>query len=152
LAWLVQAASGTFLEKGDFSMNESTVHSFRRRLMTLAGRLEEDSSGLTEEALRKSGGEANGDLSSTPLHPADLGTDYAHQEVALLLLENDQQMLEEIDAALARIDARTFGACEECKRAIPGARLEAVPYARHCIRCAQKSEQEIRTGAEQWAI
>lgn len=42
----------------------------------------------------------------------------------------------EVDAALARVDAGTYGVCEGCGQAIGAARLEALPAARRCIRCA----------------
>jgi RNA polymerase-binding transcription factor DksA len=46
--------------------------------------------------------------------------------------------LAEIDAALARLEAGTFGTCEECGEAIDEHRLEARPVARTCIRCAPR--------------
>ena len=42
--------------------------------------------------------------------------------------------------ALDRIAQGTFGRCEECRAEIPRARLQAVPYARHCVACARKLE------------
>lgn len=42
----------------------------------------------------------------------------------------------EVDAALARVDAGTYGTCERCGSPIGAARLEALPAARLCIRCA----------------
>jgi RNA polymerase-binding transcription factor DksA len=44
----------------------------------------------------------------------------------------------EIDDALARIEQGTFGRCENCHQEISRERLEAMPYARSCIRCARK--------------
>ena len=81
------------------------------------------------------------------LHPADLATDHSEQEKTMGLLEREQQTLHEITAALARIEQGIFGRCEECAEEIPEARLEAVPYARHCIDCARKIEAEAGYGA-----
>lgn len=47
-----------------------------------------------------------------------------------------REELREIDAALARIDAGTYGVCEVCGNAIPAARLRARPTASRCVRCA----------------
>ena len=47
--------------------------------------------------------------------------------------------LEEIEAALARVAAGTYGTCETCGREIGEARLEARPVARTCIGCASAS-------------
>ncbi|WP_341927907.1 TraR/DksA C4-type zinc finger protein [Nocardioides psychrotolerans] len=44
--------------------------------------------------------------------------------------------LAEVDAALARLDAGTYGTCEVCGRSIPAGRLEARPMARTCVGCA----------------
>ncbi|WP_437583529.1 TraR/DksA family transcriptional regulator [Paramicrobacterium sp. CJ85] len=48
--------------------------------------------------------------------------------------------LREVDAALARIEAREFGMCESCGNAIGRPRLEARPYTTLCIDCARKAE------------
>lgn len=47
--------------------------------------------------------------------------------------------LNEVEAALARLDAGTYGICESCGEPIDADRLEAVPTARTCIRCANAS-------------
>lgn len=52
--------------------------------------------------------------------------------LATTLLEN----LREVEDALAKMDAGTFGTCESCGNQISEARLEAVPSARLCISCA----------------
>jgi DnaK suppressor protein len=44
----------------------------------------------------------------------------------------------EIDEALARIDAETYGRCTLCAKPIPGERLEAVPWAALCVPCSAK--------------
>jgi RNA polymerase-binding transcription factor DksA len=47
--------------------------------------------------------------------------------------------IEEIDAALARIDAGTYGSCDRCGAAIPEERLELRPFAGRCVRCTATS-------------
>src|SRR5262249_54810761 len=123
------------------TMNRALVESFRQELLSLRSRLKGDVSHLANEALRKAGGEASGSLSNMPIHMADLGTDNFEQEFTLSLLQNEEQALEEITAALDRIDAGTFGRCEECHKEIPRERLKALPYARHCLDCARKLEK-----------
>ena len=49
------------------------------------------------------------------------------------------EALAEVEAALARMDEGTYGACERCGTAIPFERLEAVPRARHCVTCGSRS-------------
>jgi RNA polymerase-binding transcription factor DksA len=60
--------------------------------------------------------------------------------LALDLLAPEEDMLVEATAALARLDAGTFGRCKRCGKAIAWARLDALPYARHCVRCARAAE------------
>jgi RNA polymerase-binding transcription factor DksA len=48
------------------------------------------------------------------------------------------ETLQDIEDALARFDAGTYGSCESCGQAIPEARLEAMPAARLCIACASQ--------------
>ncbi len=72
---------------------------------------------------------------------ADLGTDNFEQEFTLNLLQNQEQALAEIGDALERVRQGSFGRCEECQAAIPKARLQALPYTRHCVACARKLQQ-----------
>ena len=52
------------------------------------------------------------------------------------LVEQAHRHLAEIDVAVARLAAGTYGTCESCGRPISGERLQARPVARTCIRCA----------------
>ena len=119
-------------------MSKTEMQSFREQLLRLSSRLRGDVSDLGEEAFRRTG---DGNLSSVPLHPADLGTDAFERQMTFVLLENEGQTLAETAAALDRIERATFGLCEECQTEIPKARLQAVPYTRHCIDCARILER-----------
>jgi DnaK suppressor protein len=119
-------------------MTNAEINHFRRRLLALKKRLSGDLSKLEEEALRPVGGEFSGGLSDVLVHPAELGTDNYEEELAMDLLENEAQILAEINDALARIEQGTFGRCENCHQEISRERLEALPYARYCVRCARK--------------
>lgn len=63
------------------------------------------------------------------------GTANVDRELDLHLSAQAQAAIEEIDAALSKIDAGTYGICESCGRTIPRARLEALPHARLCVTC-----------------
>jgi RNA polymerase-binding transcription factor DksA len=123
-------------------MTKTDLHAYRDLLIALRDRHNGDVSHLADEALRRTGSGATGNLSNMPIHMADLGTDNFEQEFTLNLLQNEEQALEEIAAALERINQGKFGLCEECQAAIPKARLQAVPYARYCVDCARKLEQQ----------
>ncbi len=61
------------------------------------------------------------------------------EELNLGIIENEEQMIEEINAALERIEQGAFGRCEACQQEISRKRLQALPYARFCLGCAQKA-------------
>jgi DnaK suppressor protein len=56
---------------------------------------------------------------------------------------NDRQLLQMVDKALARIREGSFGECISCGKEINAKRLEAVPWTRHCIECQEKLEQGV---------
>jgi DnaK suppressor protein len=59
------------------------------------------------------------------------------QQRDLALRERAQQQLALVDAAIARLDAGTFGRCLRCGKQIAPERLEALSWAEHCIECAR---------------
>lgn len=75
-----------------------------------------------------------------PIHMADVGNDNFEREFTLQLLQSGHATLKEIDEALRRIEEGTFGICEECGGKISKKRLEVLPYATLCIKCAEKEE------------
>lgn len=54
------------------------------------------------------------------------------------LAEDAAAQLQQVDDALARLDAGAYGACASCGRPIPPARLEVRPFAEHCVACAER--------------
>ena len=121
-------------------MNSTEMNTYRHQLLALRNQLDTDVSHLSDEALRKNG-DAGGNLSNTPIHMADLGTDNFEQEFTLSLIESEEGRMKEINAALDRIEHGGFGRCEECQKAIPKARLQALPFTRYCVDCARKLQQ-----------
>ena len=87
--------------------------------------------------------DASGDLSSMPIHMADIGTDNYEQEFALGLMESERKLLREIDEALGRIENQTYGVCEGTGKLIRKARLEAQPWAKYCVEYARMLEQGL---------
>ncbi len=122
------------------ALKNDELESYRNVLLNLRSRLRGDLDQMTDEALRRNQNETSGNLSNVPLHMADVGTENYDQEFTLSLIENEQMTLEQVHTALGRIDAGTYGRCEECQEAIAKPRLQALPYTRHCIQCARKLE------------
>ncbi len=93
--------------------------------------------GLEDDALRSSGG----NLSNMPLHMADIGTDTFDQDLAIGMAETERELLREIDEALDRITAKTYGVCQLTGKPIPKARLDAKPWAKYTIEAARQLEK-----------
>ena len=74
-------------------------------------------------------------------HLADTATETYDRELDYSLEENSEHVLAEIDAALNRIEAGTYGTCTNCGKQIPEERLEALPWATLCIDCARDRER-----------
>jgi RNA polymerase-binding transcription factor DksA len=122
-------------------MNNQQLKKYQDRLRTLAQRHSDGMSRLQNDALHGLGGESGGGLSNAPMHLADLGNAHHEGEVDIALMENEERLLAECNAALARIDAGTYGLCDRCFREIPTSRLDAFPYARFCLPCSETVEQ-----------
>src|SRR5580704_2458719 len=126
-------------------LKKTELTEFKSALLSLQARIRGDVQQLTREALDRSDG---GGESKSPTHIAELGTQTFEQDFSLRVAESDQDVLAEIEAALKRIDAGTFGACLACleegktaaKALIPKARLKAIPYAKNCVECERKRE------------
>ena len=119
-------------------MKKSESKEFRHLLLGLRSRLRGDVTAMADAALRKTRSEASGDLSSMPIHMADVGTDAFEQEFTLSLMEHEGDALEQIEAALVRIEDGLYGVCVECEARIPKARLQVLPHTPHCVKCADK--------------
>lgn len=121
-------------------LDEKTRTALRVRLEDDLARLE---SSLAEMARshRESLSEASGENAYRD-HMADQGSATFEREMDMTFEENERAALEEVRAALGRIDAGTYGVCTRCGAEIPGARLEAMPTATLCITC--KAAEETR--------
>ena len=93
--------------------------------------------------LEAEGAGESSELSHFDQHPADTATELADadREVALIEAAGDQR--EQVVAALARLDAGTYGVCVDCGQPIPEERLEARPEVARCIADQQKAEARI---------
>jgi len=127
-------------------MKAVEVEKYRQQLFELGTRLKSDESGVMDEALRQAGGDASGNLSNVPMHLGDLGTEAFEQEMSSSLLTNGRQIQIEVADALDRIENGAFGTCEQCRSDIGAGRLQAVPYTRYCVECAQNAENDGEAG------
>ncbi len=98
----------------------------------------------SEEALKKNGKDDAGDLSGYSQHLADAGTDTADRDFALSLISNEQEALKEIADAIERLKSGKYGVCEITGKAIPHARLMAVPFTRYSLEGQKELERNRR--------
>jgi RNA polymerase-binding protein DksA len=120
-------------------MKSEELKAFKKLLLERRAELRGSVSNMEEQALKGTGQDFSVD------HMADYGSDNYEQEFTLGLIENEQEVLRDIDAALERIEEGTFGDCEVCGKKIQKARLKAIPYARLCLDCKKKEEERSRT-------
>jgi len=107
-------------------------HRLETRRRTLVAALDEMDAG----GLGQSQKEALSELSSYDNHPADLGTETWQRSQGFAFRTQFRETLEEVEAALGRIEAGDYGLCERCRRPIPEGRLQALPETRHCVTCS----------------
>ncbi len=121
-------------------MNKKDREEFKRLLLRRRAQLSSEVEKMAEETLRHNRQDAAGDLSSMPIHMADIASDNFEKELNLDFIQMESAEVRDMDEALVRIEEGTFGTCESCDKPIPKARLRAVPHARLCIGCKREEE------------
>jgi len=116
-------------------LSQTRLRNFRERLVAertqLLGQVEE----LDAEADVKNWREGGFDDD-----PADAGSASFERETAQSLSLHARGLLEQIDDALRRLDAGTYGVCVGCDRRIDFERLDAIPYSTQCMECRRREE------------
>jgi DnaK suppressor protein len=116
---------------------KSTLERFRRtleeerdRLTTLLREIEEE-----REEVRLT--ETASDRSPDP-NTAEGGSLAFEMEKELTIWQLHHDLLAQVEEALVRVDAGSYGTCENCGSAIPVARLSALPHTKLCVDCASR--------------
>jgi DnaK suppressor protein len=134
-----QQAPSSDLEEGDDKV-PPFLRKQKSKLLQLRDSLLDSMMGVSRDTLRSraEGSEA----SAFGMHQADAGSDAYDRDFALSLLSQEQDALYEIEEALKRVDAGTYGVCEMSGKLIPHARLEAIPFARFTVECQTQIEKQ----------
>jgi DnaK suppressor protein len=74
-------------------------------------------------------------------HLADDATDLFARERNLAVRGNAQELLDQVGAALQRMEAGIYGLCQRCGQPIDEERLDALPYATLCVTCQSDIER-----------
>ena len=75
--------------------------------------------------------------------PADMAANAYTKELLISMSANDRRLLGLIDESLTRIEAGEYGHCVNCGEPVPEKRLEAVPWARYCVKCQDLQERGL---------
>jgi DnaK suppressor protein len=119
-------------------MTKTDITLCRERLLALRARLRGDITQMEDNALNKD----HNKTTSMPNHMAELGSGNFDKELTLSLLGTENDALDQIEAAIERIEDGSDGQCEECGGRIPEPRLKAIPYVALCVRCASQAEED----------
>jgi len=115
-------------------MDPHTLETYRQRLLALQQQLVQRIFGMEDTMLAM---DADRDIERTDRVQEEAA------EVALTALgEQGRREMAAIQAALARIDAGTYGICDTCGETISAARLTAMPTARRCVACQERLEHQ----------
>lgn len=116
-------------------MDKRKLKTFRDKLVlrreSLVGQVEE-----AEMSSRERDTEATQD-------PADMAANAYNKELMVSMSENDRKLLLLIGEALERIEDGEYGECVRCSEPILERRLEAIPWARYCLRCQDLFEKGL---------
>ena len=127
-------------------MNKKDREEFKKLLLHRREQLSGEVDKLADETLRHNRQDAAGDLSSMPIHMADIASNNFEKELNMDFIQMESAELRDIDEALARLEEGDFGICEACSKPIPKTRLRAMPHARLCIACKREEEGQEGQG------
>ena len=114
----------------------------KKKLDAFKKRLEERQRELRHNVSRTAQDGREADLESAQ-DVADRAANSYTKEFLFSQSNNERQLLQMVEKALARIREGDFGECAHCGKEINAKRLEAVPWTRHCIECQEKLEQGL---------
>ncbi|MBC8327742.1 MAG: TraR/DksA family transcriptional regulator [Planctomycetes bacterium] len=112
---------------------KAELNKHRNHLLALLQRLGMKIEHMEDSVLR-------GDSETSADEVDEFGSDSYHQEFQVGLIENEDEIRQQVTEALQRVADGSFGSCDACDDPIPARRLDALPYARYCVGCQEKSE------------
>lgn len=117
---------------------------YKEKLLNLKDDMLEQIKDISKDTLMKSQKEMSGNVTGHGIHIADVATDNYDRDFNIGLVSGEKKTVIAIDSALERVQEKTYGVCEECKKPIAKVRLKAIPYAKYCKKCKEKLEKENR--------
>ena len=120
----------------------------KRKLKSYRDRLLERREALFRQVTEAEMSSRERDLEATQ-DPADMAANAYTKELLISMSANDRRLLALIDEALHRIEMGGFGECVNCGEPVQEKRLEAVPWARFCLKCQDLQERGLLNPEEE---
>lgn len=125
-------------------LSKKELDFFKKSLNELRKKIAGDLQQIEGDTLNTNQRDASGDLSGYSFHMADMASDNYDRELNIGLASNEQQILNDIDVALKKIEEGTYGVCELTGDVIPKKRLLAMPYTRLSKKAQEEEEKNKR--------
>ena len=119
----------------------------KRKLKSYRDRLLERRENLFGQVMEAEMTSRERDLEATQ-DPADMAANAYTKELLISMSANDRRLLDLIDEALQRVESGDYGECVNCGEPVQEKRLDAVPWARYCLRCQDLQERGLLTEDE----
>lgn len=120
------------VELGPKTYSAEELGAFKTLILEKKKETMEELDTLKESMMDPTTGEYSQESSNYSLH-MEQGTDAMEREKTFLFASRNSKFINQLDDALMRIDAKTYGVCKVCGLLVPRERLEAVPTATTCI-------------------
>ncbi|MCA1591258.1 MAG: TraR/DksA family transcriptional regulator [Acidobacteria bacterium] len=120
----------------------------KRKMKTYRDRLLERRESLFRQVTEAELTSRERDLEATQ-DPADMAANAYTKELLISMSANDRRLLELIDEALVRVEAGEYGECVNCGEPVQEKRLDAVPWARFCLKCQDLQERGLLNNDEE---
>lgn len=114
----------------------------KRKLKSYRDRLLERRESLVSQVAEAEMSSRERDLESTQ-DPADMAANAYTKELLISMSANDRKLLQLIDEALERVEDGEYGECVNCGEPVQEKRLDAVPWARYCLKCQDLQERGL---------
>ena len=123
-------------------MNRSEKEHYRKLLERQLGEIDHTLGIMKENNSAQQDKFSPTELSNYDNHPAEIASELFQVEMNSALKVHEEKILQEIKDAIGKLERGTYGICTHCEKQIAAQRLEALPYASLCVRCADEEESE----------
>lgn len=123
-------------------MNKEKLLYYKDKLIKEKMRVNEIIGQLKDNGMTQYNAETSSELSFYDNHPSDIATEVFEAEMGISLEANEAAIIGKVNDALKAIDDESYGKCKQCGKDIDEGRLEALPYAEHCIECQNAASRQ----------